>query len=561
MMHRKILVLLLHISIIQAFGQNVPDFHPPLKIPMYLSGNFGEIRIDHFHSGIDIKTHGTTGQHVFAIDDGYVSRIKVQANGYGNSIYLTHPDGYTSVYGHLDRYREDIAAYTRKVQYQRQSHQVDIYLDPATFPVHRGDFIAYSGNSGGSSGPHLHFEVRTSGNQHPTNVLNYGFDIKDHIAPKFQTLFVNGTESKQSYSLVLDNGRYTVPWGTRIQAAGKIGLSVEVFDYLDGVSNKCSVHTLQLYVDDTLVYSHAMDEFSFSETRYVNAHADYKELVSTGKIAHRLYRLPNDRLRIYGHLNNDGFLVARDNRDYHIRIVAEDVAGNQSELWFTIHGIPEIDAPAQDPPDMVKFIKYNEKSVFENDQVRVEIPASALYEDLKFRYAEGEGVEDLLTGFYQIHYPETPLHLPYTLSIKAPDVIPGLRDKLLLVTGDKQEIVSAGGDYKNGWVVASVGNFGRYAISLDTIAPEITPRNGTFRDDLTGRKTLNFTIRDNLSGIEKYEGYIDNRWALFEYDPKNELLTYTFDKERVNSGQLHELELYVSDFKGNVNLFHTTFTW
>ena len=182
-MRRTMLSLCIQILVIQLFGQSTAAYHPPLDIPMYLSGNFGEIRPDHFHSGIDIKTQDTTGHHVSAIESGYISRIKVQANGYGFSIYLAHPDGFTSVYGHLDRYREDIANYVKNIQYLRQAHQVDIYPKPEEFPLEKGDFIAYSGNTGGSMGPHLHFEIRNSANQHPVNVLNYGFEILDHIAP------------------------------------------------------------------------------------------------------------------------------------------------------------------------------------------------------------------------------------------------------------------------------------------------------------------------------------------------------------------------------------------
>jgi hypothetical protein len=569
-MRRQILSVMIQLSVLPFFGQNQFSFHPPLDIPMYLSGNFGEIRADHFHSGIDIKTQGATGHHVFAIDKGYVSRIKVQANGYGKSIYLTHPGGYTSVYGHLDSYREDIEKYVKKIQYQRRSHQLDIYIDPGTFQVDKGDFIAYSGNSGGSSGPHLHFEIRTSGNQHPTNVLKYGFDISDNRSPKFHTLFlyctggtghVNGAREKRSFDLVIDHGTYMVPWGTRLEAGGEIGIGVEVFDYLDGASNRCGIYALELYVDEELTYSLVMNEFSFSETRYVNAHMDYEEQFSSGKRVHRLYRLPNDRLSIYGHLVNNGVLTVSEHREYPVRVVATDVAGNRSELKFTITGRPGVQVPQAEPDHYVKLMKYNEPGLFENDDVSVEIPANALYEDLEFTYAESEGSEELLTGFYQIHHPSTPVHLPYMLSIKAPEVDPVLRDKLMFVTVQEGEIVSAGGSYEDGAVVASLTGFGSYAITMDTVAPEIIPLNGSFRGDLSGRKTLAFTIRDDLSGVEKYEGYIDNRWALFEYDPKNELLTYRFDEEYLERNRSHELELYVTDSKGNVNLFHTTFTW
>ncbi len=571
-MRRYILLIIIHFIVFQSFGQSDTGFHPPLKIPMYLSGNFGEIRSDHFHSGIDIKTQGTTGHHVFAIDKGYVSRIKVQANGYGKSIYLVHPGGYTSVFGHLDRYRDDIAEYVNSVQYQRKAHQVDIYLEPGKFQVEKGDFIAYSGNTGGSFGPHLHFEIRTTGDQHPSNALKYGFNIKDHVAPKFISLqleadpgkgHVNGTGKKQSYHLVRDQGIYTVPWGTRLEAEGDIRMGVEVFDYLDGSSNRCGIYTLEVYANEQLTFSQVMDEFSFAETRYVNAHTDYGERMTSGKKVHRLHRLPNDKLRIYGPLVNDGILDVSQGKTYAVRVVATDVAGNRSELQFTLSGKPGIHASSDHSGIEIEEMKYSQNNLFQAEDVKVEIPANALYEDLGFRFSVSEPIPGALSAQYNIHNAETPLHKPYTLSVKAPDVNPELRDKLIFVTLDeeKDQWVSEGGTYKNGMLVASLRTFGSYSISMDTIAPVIEPRNGSGSGNQSGKKALSFTITDDLSDIKSYEGYIDNRWALFEYDPKNDLLTYTYDRGRLAEGQTHELELYITDYQGNVNLFHTSFTW
>jgi hypothetical protein len=571
-MTRKILIILVQLTVYQLYGQIPRHFHPPLEIPMVLSGNFGEIRTDHIHSGIDIKTQGTVGHHVFAIEEGFVSRIKIQANGYGKSIYLSHPDGHTSVYGHLDRFREDIDTFVRRVQYQRQSHQADIYPDPGLFLVEKGEFIAFSGNTGGSYGPHLHFEIRNSASQHPTNVLKYGFDIKDDIAPKFHALQlyvtgeegqVNGDWKKKRFELLTDKGIYTVPWGTRLEASGEIGIGVEVYDYLDGAPNRCGVYRLEMYVGDHLTYSHTMDEFSFSDTRYANARIDYKESINGGGKYQRLYRLPNDRLRIYGSLVDDGILKVEDQESYPVRIVASDVAGNSSELRFTITGITGSASREEIPADRVTEVRYGEGGLFENSDVRVVIPPLALYEDLDLRISVVPSTDGSLSDYYRIHDPGTPLHKPFTLSIRAPVLPAELTDKLILVTYSVEEkrVISAGGEYGDGFVTASLQNFGDYAVSVDTVAPRIIPVNGTASGDLRGAKNLKFTLLDTLSPITRYDGYIDNRWALFEYDPKNDLLTYTFDPERLVKGQLHELELYVSDQEGNVTLFHTTFTW
>lgn len=570
MMNRAISLILLQFLMIYGSGQAGATFEPPVQIPMYLSGNFGEIRSDHFHSGIDIKTQGTIGHHVSSVEKGYISRIKVQANGYGKSIYISHPNGYTSVYGHLDRYRDDIAAYVRRMQYKQQSHTVDLYPGKETFALEKGEFIAFSGNSGSSSGPHLHFEIRSSANQHPTNVLSYNFQIKDQVAPRFHSIYlypmdkeckINGKKERFSSKIVRDKGIYTIPYGTTIEASGVLGISVEVFDYLDGASNRCGVHTLEMYVDNKLSYSHVMDEFSFSETRYINAHIDYEERIKSGKKAHRLHRLPNDRLRIYEQSLGNKPLLVDESRSYSIRIIATDVAGNSSTLEFSLKGGDLSSQSSLTEKGDFTSMKYKELNSFQEGPVQLEIPANALYQDLDFSFQSSPQADGSLTPFYQVADRKVPVHKAYTLSIKSPDNVGSLNRKLLLISyNDKREIVSAGGAYQDGYVVAKLRNFGEFAVGLDTIAPRITPQ-GKAGGDYSGKKALRFIIEDELSGIAKYEGYIDNQWALFEYDPKNRLLYYSFDEQHISKDSEHELELYVSDEKGNVNLLHTTFNW
>ncbi len=570
-MYKLIAIFLLQPLIIQSYAQADLSFRAPLDIPMVLSGNFGEIRADHFHSGIDIKTNGSTGYRVYSIDDGYVSRIKVQANGYGKSIYIDHPGGYTSVYGHLDRYRDDIASYVRNLQYNRRTHTLDLYLDPGEFSIAKGDLIAFSGNTGGSSGPHLHFEVRTSGNQHPTNVLKYGFDIADRVAPRFHSFsltpegdnsHVNGKAGKHAFQVVKDQGMYTVPYGTIIRAAGKLGVSVEVFDYLNGAPNRCGVYKLKMELDGKEVFSFSVDEFSFSETRYVNAHIEYGDLVNSNKRIHRLHRLPNDRLRIYDKLEEDGWVTLKDNKKHLVNVIAEDVAGNSATLQFEITGDTASRSNRAVIPDNGTMMHWNEPNIFSTGEVEVKLPGRALYDDIRFRYGKSPGTEGMLSDLYQIHLRETPVHLPYDLSIRFSPSDPRLKEKLLLITYDEEgELEEAGGEYKDGAVVASLRSFGPFAIAADTTRPEIIPLGRISTGDISGDTEIRFTIMDDLSGIEDYEGFIDNHWALFEYDPKNDLLTYTIDPERIKSGIIHELELYITDAKGNVNLYHQTFKW
>jgi len=573
MMRRTIFLILLQLPVLHGIGQDGVSFDPPMKIPLYLSSNFGEIRADHFHSGIDIKTQGVTGHRVFSVEEGYVSRIKVQTNGYGNSIYITHPNGYTSQYGHLDRYRDDIAAFVKRMQYRQQSQTVDLYLGPETFPVEKGELIAYSGNTGGSTGPHLHFELRNSANEHPVNVLKFNFNIRDQIAPRFLSIYlypldgasqVNGKTERMSSRLVKDNDIFTVPYGTRLEGWGTLGMSVQVFDYMNSTSNRYGIYKLEMYVDNKLSYSYTMNEFSFSDTRYVNAHLDYGELIRTGIKAHRLYRLPNDRLKTYDQAAGNRPLTVNETRDYPIRIVATDVAGNNAVLEFTLKGNNRaVDATATGhDPNYVSTMQYNRDNSFEDGPVSLMIPAYALYQDLDFIFNSSPPADGSLTPFYHVASAEVPVQSSYTLSIRCPDVDPSLYSKLLFISYDNDgEVVASGGRYMNGMMEASLRNFGAFAIALDTISPEIIPLNKSVGNDYSGRSEMRFTIRDDLSGIEKYEGYIDNNWALFEYDPKNDLLLYKFDETRITRESQHELELYVSDERGNASLLNTTFYW
>ncbi|HER09139.1 MAG TPA: M23 family metallopeptidase [Bacteroides sp.] len=570
-MQRPLLVIMLHLFISQSISQDAIHFLPPLDIPLVLSGNFGEIRDDHFHSGIDIKTNGVIGYAVHSIEEGYVSRIKVQANGYGKSIYVSHPTGHTSQYGHLDRYTPDIASHVKQIQYARKSHVVDIYLKPGQFPLQKGAIIGYSGNSGSSSGPHLHLEIRTTGDQHPTNVLRYGFDITDRLPPRFHQLFlypvgdssrVNRSPQKFSAATVPGEGGFTLSSGPEIAACGTIGCGVEVFDYLNGAPNRCGVYMLELFVNGSRVYKHVMDEFSFSETRFINAHIDYGERFNKGTKSHRLHRLPNDRLRIYRGLVSDGLIQIEEGRTYEIRVVASDVAGNNAELKFRIRGEQNGQISGHSEDDHVHRMSYHKINRFSADGVELEMPAYALYDDLDFRYASSPRPDGLHSELHHVHTPDIPVHLPYRLSINTVNGHRGQGDRLCLVTFDKNgEISYVGGEYKDGKVTAQVRSFGTFAVSMDTIPPEIIPYAGKAMEDPGGTESLRFIIRDDLSGIDRYEGYIDNRWALFEYDPKDELLTYIFDNERIERGSTHELELYVTDASGNVNLYHSTFKW
>ena len=550
-------------------AQSSWDFRAPLDFQMFLSGNFGELRSDHFHSGIDIKTQGVSGKQVYAADSGYVSRIKVEPGGYGKALYLAHPNGFTTVYGHLSEYNRAIDEYVKSKQYALRSHAVDLYLKPGELSVEKGEVVAFSGNTGSSSGPHLHFEIRRTADQHPLNVLRYNFPVKDTRKPEFKKVLIypRGSQSqvknsKDTYSSepTIVNGKYTINSGKPVVVYGDIGIGIEVYDYLDGSANRCGVYTIELVIDGKRKFFSEMNEFSFSESRFINAHIDYALKNETRSTVQRLYKLPYNELSILKFLDEDGIFEIRDTLLHEARIKASDSYGNYSELVFSLQGLSKPVPMVSESSFQGKILPYNAASGYSDRNIELRFPPFCFYEDVEFSYARMSGSADLFSDVYTIHSENTPVHRPYSIRI-IPDRLPASHaDRLCLIKYDEQgEAIYAGGEIENGKLVAELRSFGKYAISIDTIAPELRPLNFHSGKDLSSQADLRLSVKDDLSGIQSYNGYIDNQWVLFEYDPKNELLFYQFDKRLPISKKNHELEVYLSDSKGNTSIYHTVF--
>ena len=554
----------------QAYPENY--FRAPLDIPMHLSGNFAELRADHFHSGIDIKTQGVTGKRVYAVADGYISRIKIESGGYGRTLYINHPEGYTTVYAHLNNFTPDISQVVKMKQYETQKHAVDIYPGKNQFPVKKGDVVAASGNSGYSFGPHLHFEIRNAANQHPLNVLSFGFDINDDVKPVIYSLFlypvgnesvINDLPEKISLPVSGTNGNYTLPQEGAITAFGKVGIGLEAYDYLNGSSNRCGIFSVDLLVNNRLINRMKMDEFSFGESRYINSLMDYEEKMKNNRNVFKTYIEPNNGLSIYESQINSGIIDIEPDTVYNIQMVLKDVYGNDTELTFSITGgQPPSQAFSDDAGSNAIDLSWQELTNFERDGIQLTIPPNSFYTDIAFTYSTSEPVESTFSKVHHVHNQYTPVHLPFELKIK-PDNLPGsLTDKAILVTlDDEGDISYAGGEWKDGLVIAQTRSFGLYAVAIDTTEPDIKPLNIPQSLDMSDKESVRFKVTDDLSGIQSYEGYINNEWALFEYDAKNDLVYYIFDPERIAKGTSHELELYIIDNKNNISFYYTEFYW
>lgn len=552
--------------------RNNTTFISPVNIPLSLSANFGELRIDHFHSGLDIKTQGATGKEVVAAAPGYVYRISVSPGGFGKALYIRHPSGYSTVYGHLEKFSPAIDEYVKAQQYDKKSFMVTLYPSREKFPVKQGEIIAYSGNSGSSGGPHLHYEIRKSESEIPMNPLAFDFGISDNVRPVIEKLVVypigkntliNNQNKKKSLNVTGSNGKYTLPSGTEINICGTAGFGIKSYDQLDESNNKCAVYSIELLIDSNSVFKYVMDAFSFNESRYINSHIDYETYMRENIYIERTFVLPNDKLSVYKNLVNRGIFNFDGEKKHLAEIIVTDMNGNKSRLSFSVRSKAQKPAEGnKSTEDNDRHMPYNKSNSFESDNVRVTIPDGALYDSINFVYKKDSRTNGMFSDLHGIHNIYTPVHKPFVLSIRPDSVPAGKKSKMLLIKlGDDRKRIPINSYWSDKFISAEVRSFGKYYVGIDNTAPEISSNGLTQGANLTGKKEIRIKITDDLSGINYYEPAIDGNWALFEYDQKNDVLIYKFDAEKIARGTKHNLSLKVADNKDNISYFNCSFTW
>lgn len=547
-------------------------FISPVRIPQLLSANFGELRVDHFHSGIDIKTQGVTGKEVVASADGYISRIGVSPVGFGNALYITHPSGYTTVYGHLDKFSTEIDKYVKDRQYEKKSFPITLFPTKDEFPVKQGQLIAWSGNSGSSGGPHLHFEIRKSDSEKPINPLLFDFGMSDNIKPVIEKLviypvnkhsIINNANEIKMVNVSGSHGNFTIQQPDDLTVSGMAGFGIKTFDLMNDSNNKYAVYSIELLLDSTSVYKYIADGFSFAESRYVNSHIDYETFMRQNTYFEKVFVLPGDKLTEYKNVKNRGLINFDDDKTHNIQIIVSDIFNNKSVLKFHISPRKQKLKPNSDLINKdITVMPYNKTNEFSSENILVNIPEGALYDTLYFSYRKEPGSAGMLSDLHCVNNIFTPVQKAFTISIK-PDIIPeGKKSKMLIVRLiDEHRKSTINGTWDNGYLTADVMAFGKYYVGIDTIAPVISG-NGLAKDEnLSGRKELRIRVTDALSGINTYEGVIDGKWALFEYDPKSDMLIYKFEYARITKGIKHNLSLKVSDYKDNTSTFSCSFIW
>ena len=534
-------------------AKNYPQqyFKWPVATAPAISANFGELRPNHFHMGLDCKTDKKQNLPVLAAADGYISKVKIEPGGFGKCIYINHPNGFTTLYAHLNDYFPELDKYVTSEQYRLEQWDVFLEIPAGLFPVKKGQFIANSGNSGASQGPHLHFEIRDTKTDKVLNPLLFGMPIDDHIPPDVLRLVVydrNYSTYEQSpffISLRKQNGIYAIPAPVLKVSSDKISFGISAFDRYTGSTNRNGIYEAILYEDSLPVIGFQADNISYLETRNVNAHIDYKIRSTGGPFVQHLSRLPGYKDGVYKEFSGDGVIQLKDTLLHVIKIEVKDANGNSSVVRFNIT-LGTIAKRATSKPVIPQQFEFKPGylNVFENEKVRLFLTEDNLYDSIRFRYTESS--PGSVYPVFSIHQGSIPLHGYFTLNIKGPSLYPG---KMVMrrTWGFRNEFVKA--FYENGWYKADFREFGNFQLLPDTIPPTIRPIG--FKDGMNCSKLrrLAFVITDNTHELRKFRAELDGNWLRFTND-KGLAYIYIFD-EHCQPGE-HELKLGVEDCVGNL---------
>lgn len=548
-MLKHFLLLISLLLVIQSTSAQKHNYHSPLGIPLILASNFGELRPNHFHMGLDFKTNGRIGYKIYSIEDGFVSRIKISPYGYGKVIYVDHPNGVTSVYAHCSEFKGEIGELIKKTQLNEQNFAIEIFPNKNQLKVLRGQVIAISGNTGGSSAPHLHFELRDTETEQALNPLMYGFDIADHKKPEIRHIKVYGltkdgyrypnksktnTVHRGKTSFYISENKLIVP-SNFLSKSGGLGFSFDVIDRFDGAGNKCGLYASYLIIDKDTVFGQKINRVPFESTRYVNSHKDYYEYAHLKRKFHKSFRTKENTLPIYTE-ENLGVFKTIPGAKHQVEYIAFDAKGNKSTLKFELiiqnGAINKLDKIATDSTYLIP----SSTMVIKKNNIEVEFGRTSTYEPIQI---------NALKINKTIGNPEVPVHKAYKIKVWGNFIDHNYYMDIVTAKNKHRKIPTL---YDDSLLIFESKYFGTYTIKKDSISPNVSPLN--FKNSTTqlNGRTLKWKIYDAQTSISDYDLFVNDKWVLLEYDSKRSTIIYTRDASFTGE---KELRLIVIDSCGN----------
>lgn len=497
-------------------------FSYPLDRDVVITGNYGEIRPNHFHAGLDFSTDPAANLPIKSVGDGYVSRIKISSVGYGRVLYITHPNGYVSVYAHQKKYAPKIDSYIKQKQIEQKKNEIEVYLTPEELIVKKGEVVGYTGNSGSSTGPHLHFEIREEKSEIPINPLLV-YDVKDNIKPELTHISIYSTRDTNHIKRILSipvkyiGGKLSLPKYTQVLNENTFAIGFAGFDVADATNNKNNIYEAKLLLDDKVIYHHQLNNISFDNGRYVNVFSEKENGVKFQKCFSPSYY----DIAIYKSSVNGGKIVLTDTLAHKITLQVNDERGNKNSLTFFVK-TKNLKGYSENTTKYNVFC--NQQNEIKKEYLEVIIPKGTIS---KHSYVS---VYLNKLGKAVVGNKEEPLLKPFLLSMKIPKAIKGKEDKMVALNEDNCLI----GKYENGWFKTESKLFGVFSIAYDTIAPNIIfppskKKSATSTGSVTAfSKQIKFVISDKLSGIADYSVYVNNVWQIAEYDAKSNTVTCNF---------------------------------
>jgi murein DD-endopeptidase MepM/ murein hydrolase activator NlpD len=530
-------------------------FGNPLDIPMSLTANFGELRPGHWHMGLDLRTEQKENLPVKASAAGYIAHVGIRPLSFGKFIIINHANGYSTLYAHLNQFYPELEKYVSEKQTEKESWAIELDFSPNDFKVKQGNEIAKSGNTGGSQGPHLHFEIIDTKSGRSLNPLLFGFNIKDDVSPAISRLALYDRsistylQTPQMISVIkTDSGYFTKP-GKILTGYKKLSFAITATDRVSGSNGANGIYAAYLNYDSSPQIAFIIDSMNYRESDYINAHIDKRYRNAGGPLVQHLSMLPGFKGRVYEELGGTGLVELNDTLVHDVKIEVFDANENLSTLNFQLQ-YSEIVAEKLKRPSNSRLLVPNEVNIIEEKEFEVYMPENCLYDSIPFAYDQQEIFSpNAITAQHRFGDPVYPLHSAFSVRIKPLKSIgDGLRNKLMMLKEWKGARSVRKAEWQNGWIAASFDNLGIFQAFIDTAAPTINaPAKGKDTLDLSPLNKIVFTPADNFA-VRSFRAELDGKWLMFSND-KGRSFVYIFD-EQCPYG-IHELKVSVEDLVGN----------